>query len=96
MQPASRPYQTEDDYWRIRRFLREVSMCNDRHDFSWSLLRWDYWRLHVNENIFQMKLEDVVTLWELNGQIIAVLNPDGDNEAFFQIYPAFQSEVSMS
>jgi len=37
-----------------------------------------------------MKLEDVVTLWELNGQIVAMVNPDGDNEAFFQIHPAFQ------
>ncbi len=96
MKPIQRPYQTEDDYWRIREFLREVSLHNNRHDFSWSLSRWDYWRWHVNENIFYMKLEDVVALWELNGQIAAVLNPDGDNEAFFQIHPAYQSEISMS
>lgn len=96
MKPIQRPYQTEDDYWRIREFLREVSLHNNRHDFSWSLLRWDYWRWHVNENIFHMKLEDVVTLWKLNGQIVAMLNLDGDNEAFFQIHPAYQSEVSMS
>ena len=96
MKPTQCPYQTEDDYWRIREFLREVSLHNNRHDFSWSLLRWDYWRWHVNENIFHMKFEDVVTLWELNGQIAAVLNPDGDNEAFFQIHPAFQDQVSMS
>lgn len=47
------PYQTEEDYWRIREFLREVSLHNDRHDFSWDVLRWGYWRWHVNENIFQ-------------------------------------------
>ena len=105
MKATQRPYQTDEDYWRIREFLREVSLHtpapgagagDNRRDFSWSLLRWDYWRWHVNENIFQMKLEDVVTLWELNGQIVAVLNPDGDNEAFFQIHPAYQSYVSMS
>ena len=95
MKPIQRPYQTEEDYWCIREFLREVSLHNNRRDFSWSLLRWDYWRWHVNENIFHMKLEDVVTLWELNGQIVAMLNPDSDNEAFFQIHPAYQSEVSM-
>jgi ribosomal protein S18 acetylase RimI-like enzyme len=43
-----------------------------------------------------MKLEDVVTLWEANGQIVAMVNPDGDNEAFFQIHPAFQDQVSVS
>jgi len=30
-----------------------------------------------------MKLEDVVTLWELNGQIVAMVNPDNAGEAFF-------------
>jgi ribosomal protein S18 acetylase RimI-like enzyme len=69
---------------------------NIRHDFSWPLLRWDYWRWHVNENIFQMKLEDVVTLWELDGQIVAMVNPDHPGEAFFQIHPAFQDQISMS
>ena len=96
MKPTQRPYRTEEDYWCIREFLREVSLHNNRRDFSWSLLRWDYWRWHVNENIFEMKLEDVVMLWELNGQIVAVLNPDSPGEAFFQIHPAYQNEISMS
>ena len=43
-----------------------------------------------------MKLEDVITLWELNGQIVAMLNPDTPGEAFFQIHPRFRDEVSMS
>lgn len=96
MKPILRNYQTEEDYWCIREFLRDVSLHNNRHDFSWSLLRWDYWRWHVNENIFQMKLEDVVTLWEANGQIVAMVNPDTSGEAFFQIHPAFRDEVSMA
>jgi ribosomal protein S18 acetylase RimI-like enzyme len=96
MKPIQRSYQTEDDYWRIRAFLREVSMLNDRRDFSWSLLRWDYWRWHVNENIFHMKLEEVVTLWEVDGRIAAVLNPDHDDEAFFQVHPAFQDHIPTS
>ena len=95
MKPTSRPYQTEEDYWRIREFLREVSLQNNRHDFSWSLLRWDYWRWHVNENIFHMRLEDVVTLWELNGKIIAVLNPDHPDEVFFQVHPVYQNDISI-
>jgi mycothiol synthase len=96
MNPILRAYQTEEDYWCIRRFLREVSLLNDRHDYSWSLLRWDYWVWHVNMNIFQFKLEEVVTLWEADGQIAAMLNPDGPGEAFFQIHPAYRESVSMS
>ena len=93
MKPTMRNYQTEEDYWCIREFLREVSMLNDRREFSWSLLRWDYWVWHVNMNIFHFNLEDVITLWEANGQIVAMLNPDGNSEVFFQIHPAYRSDV---
>lgn len=96
MKPILRNYQTEEDYWCIREFLREVSLYNNRHEFSWSLLRWDYWRWHVNENIFHLKLEEVVSLWELNGQIVSMLNADTPGEAFFQVHPAFCDQVSMA
>ncbi|HEX6035208.1 MAG TPA: GNAT family N-acetyltransferase [Anaerolineales bacterium] len=89
MKPTLRNYQSEEDYWCIREFLREVSLLNDRHDFAWPLLRWDYWRWHVNENIFRLKMEDVITLWESERQIVAMLNPDTPGEAFFQIHPAY-------
>lgn len=90
---APRPYHSEEDYWLIRQFLREVSLANKRHDFSWSLLRWDYWRWHVNENIFKFSLEQVVTLWEENGQIAAILNPDGPGEVFIQFHPLLRSKL---
>jgi GNAT superfamily N-acetyltransferase len=86
-----RSYQNENDYSRIREFLREVSLTNERHEFSWSLLRWDYWVWHVNMNICHFKLENVITLWETDRQIIAMLNPDTSGEAFFQVHPAFRS-----
>ena len=95
MKPIRHNYQSEDDYWRSREFLRQVSLQNNRRDFSWSLLRWDYWRWHINENIFHFNLPDVVTLWEGNAQIVAVLNPDREGEAFFQVHPAFRDQVSM-
>jgi mycothiol synthase len=92
MKPIPRTYQTENDYWRIREFLREVSLLNDRHEYAWSLLRWDYWVWHVNLNIFHFNLEEVVHLWEVNGQIVGMLNPDGNGEAFFQVHLAYRSE----
>ncbi|HEX2995692.1 MAG TPA: GNAT family N-acetyltransferase [Anaerolineales bacterium] len=96
MKPTLRTYQDENDYWRIRAFLREVSLLNGRHDYSWPLLRWDYWVWHVNMNIFHFKLEEAVYLWEADGKITAMLNLDGDGEAFFQIHPAFRAEVPLA
>jgi mycothiol synthase len=96
MKPTMRNYQAEEDYWCIREFLREVSILNNRHDFSWPLLRWDYWRWHINENIFRFKLEDVIMLWEAEGQIVAMLNPDTPGEAFFQVHPSYHSSELLS
>jgi len=89
MKPIQRNYQTEEDYWRIRQFLREVSLLNDRHDYAWPLLRWDYWRWHGNENISHFNLQDVITLWELDTKLVAVLNLESRGDAFFQIHPAY-------
>lgn len=96
LKPIMRTYQGESDYWRIREFLREVSLLNDRRDFSWSLLRWDYWVWHVNMNIYHLKLEDAVQLWETDGRLVAVLNADTPGEAFFQIHPAYHNEVLLT
>lgn len=86
-------YTDTDDYWRVRAFLREAFLQNARHEFCWSLLRWDYWRWHIHENIFKFNLPEVVSVWEANGRIVAVLNPDNAGEAFLQIHPAFHSRA---
>ena len=96
MRPIMRTYQDEKDYWHIREFLREVSLLNERHDFSWSLLRWDYWVWHVNMNIFHFDLCEAVHLWEVEGQIVAMLNPDSRGEAFFQFHPSHHTRELFS
>ncbi len=96
MKASMRTYQRDEDYWSIREFLRTVSLVNDRHDYSWPLLRWDYWVWHVNMNIFHFDLCEAVHLWEADGQIVAMLNPDGRGEAFFQFHPEYRESVSIS
>lgn len=91
-----RAYNDAVDYWRIRHFLREAFALNDRHEFCWSLLRWDYWRWHVHENIFIFHLPEVVWLWETDGQLAAVLNADGPGEAFLQIHPAWRAAAPLA
>ena len=41
MNLTRRNYQQENDYWRIRAFLREVMHANGRREFSWHM--WPGW-----------------------------------------------------
>jgi len=92
MKLTLRKYKNDDDHWKIRQFLREVYLLNDRREVGWPLYRWDYWRWHVNENIFKFNLEAAVFLWETDsGRLAAVLHPDGAGEAFLQVHPAFHT-----
>jgi len=89
---ALRRYRDEEDYWRIRDFLRQVFQLNGRRELSWQVARLDYWRWHVNENIVRFRLEDVVFLWENeDGRIAAVLNPEGKGEVFLQVHPGLRT-----
>ncbi len=47
---TTRRYQTGDDYGRIRAFLRQVFLLNNRHELCWHVARLDYWRWHVIES----------------------------------------------
>lgn len=88
-----RPYQDEEDFWRIRAFLRQVLLANGLREYSWHVVRFDYWRWHILANrLVDFSIETVTFIWETeDGEIVAVLNPDGNGEAFFQVHPAWQS-----
>ncbi len=84
-----RPYSCEEDYWRIRDFLRSVFLMNGRTEHSWNVARLDYWRWHVVPNCGVCpQVEEVVYIWENgDGGLAAVLNPEGMGEAFLQVDP---------
>lgn len=85
-------YHTEDDFWRIRKFLREVFLLNKRRMISWPVARWDYWRWHGIMNLNDGSLETGVYLWETEvGQLAAVLNREEAGQAFLQVHPAFKT-----
>lgn len=92
MKPVFRPYQTEDDYWRMREFLREVLLLNDRLERSWAVVRLDYARWHTCLNCANVRLEDVAYLWESNGQLVAFVMPDGGRgEAHLAVHPILRT-----
>jgi ribosomal protein S18 acetylase RimI-like enzyme len=90
MKLLMRKFQQEDDYQRIRQFLQEVFMLNQRREICWPVYRWDYWRWHVNENIWKINLEAAVFLWESpDSRLAAVLHPEEAGDAFLQVHPEF-------
>ena len=88
MKTTMRRYRFDDDYWRIRRFLREVLLANQRDLICWDVARFDYWRWHGILNVGDHTLEDDVFIWERDdGEIVAVLNPEARSSVFLQIRP---------
>ena len=88
MNPIFRSYQSEEDYWRMREFLRRVFLLNERRERSWHVARLEYARWHTCLNCANVRLEAVATLWEADGEIIAFLMPDGGpGEAHFNVHP---------
>lgn len=83
-----RPYGCEDDFWRMREFLRGLFVTNDRRLRSWHVVRLDYARWHSLINTTELTLADVAFLWESEGRLVALLLPDGGpGEAHACIHP---------
>jgi mycothiol synthase len=83
-----RQYQDEEDYWQIRKFLREIFLLHSRKEKSWHVARWDYWVWHGTKNISHDQLEKVVFIWETPyKKIVAVLNPESKGHVFLQVHP---------
>ena len=92
MKSTMRRYQTDKDYWRIRSFLREIFLKNNREQVSWEVARFDYWRWHGILNMKDGTLEDDVFIWETEtGKITAVLNREAPGCAYLQLHPDFQT-----
>jgi mycothiol synthase len=90
MKLAMRLYNDNEDYWRIREFLRQVMLFNNRRDLSWHVTRWDDLFWSIKPEFERITLEETVFIWETeSGQIAAVLNPEDRGCVFLQIHPDF-------
>ncbi len=89
---SMRSYQDEDDYRRLRDFLRQVFMLNHRHIYCWPVARLDYWRWHGIMNLGHGRLETGIYLREDElGRIVAAVNQEDPGQAFIQIPPENKS-----
>lgn len=94
MRPAVRSYRTEDDFWRMREFLRELFALNDCLMPAWHVARLDYARWHVCLNCDHVQLEDVAFLWEADGKLVVMMMPDGGpGEVHFAVHPMWRTEA---
>lgn len=92
MKTTCRSYQCEDDFWRMRAFLRQIFALNLYRERSWHVARLEYARWHTCLNCAGVRLEQVATLWEVNGEIAAFIMPDGGlGEAHFCIHPTLRT-----
>ena len=90
---ARREYAGETDYWRIRAFLREVLLLNDRSDHSWHVADLDYWRWHLVGNCrVSDSVERGVLLWENEGQLVAAATDMGGGELRLHIDPRWRTD----
>ena len=94
MKLTMRNFSDENDYWRIRQFLREVMILNRLQELSWSVPRLDYWRFFGMNSIHPFEVfPNIIFLWETSDdQIVAVLNPEEPGNTFMQVHPAFKTK----
>jgi hypothetical protein len=76
MNPIFRTYQTEQDFWRMRDFLRTLFIVNQQRERSRHVARLDYARWHSCLNCAEVGLEEVAFLWEREA---AQTNPLGED-----------------
>jgi len=89
---AYRPFQSEDDFWRMRALLRQALVLNHYREISWSVARLEYARWHTCLNCANLTLNEVATLWEDDGELIGFVMPDGGRgEAHFNLLPAYRT-----
>ncbi len=81
-----RPYRDEEDYWRIRAFLREVFLLNGRREMCWQAARLDYWRWHVVLNCEALPaIEPISSCGIRPAGSCRRSQPEGLGEVFLQV-----------
>jgi GNAT superfamily N-acetyltransferase len=83
----------ENDYWKIRDFLRETFLLNDRKEINWQVARLDYCRWHVMKNCQKTNYFDLTYVWENEkDEIVAVLSPEEIENIHLQLHPDYKSK----
>jgi len=93
MKPTFHPCKTEEDFFRVRNFLREIFLLSEYHDFDSHVALLDHWRWHYIATCQETAPFDQVTsIWKTSdGEIAAVLHPICHDEIRLHTHPKFRS-----
>lgn len=92
MKLTFRPYQREDDFWRMREFLRELFLLNGRLARTWHISRLEIAHAQCCSSGADVPMEGAFYLWEADGQIVALLLSEGRRgQAHLAIHPTFRT-----
>jgi len=93
MKLKMRKVGNENDYWKIRDFLRQTFLINGRKEFNWQVARLDYCRWHVMKNCEKTNIFDLAYIWENEkDEIVAVLSPEELENIHLQLHPNYKTK----
>jgi len=95
MKPTLRSCNSEEDFSRVRNYLREIFLLSDRLNFDSHVALLDHWRWHYIATCNETAPFDQVTsIWETqDGEIAAVLHPICHDEVRLHVHPNFRSSA---
>jgi GNAT superfamily N-acetyltransferase len=87
----SKPFQTDEDFWRIRELLVETYPITPT-GFNWDVRNWDGERFYNADPGLNPRWAARIRLWETEtGQLIGAVHPEGEGDAHLQIHPDYRS-----
>ncbi|MCP4546275.1 MAG: GNAT family N-acetyltransferase [bacterium] len=87
---SNRPYNGDEDFWRIRRLILET-VRTTRLDFNWDVRRWDGWRFYSPDPAGNSRRSGKVQLWEtIEGRLVGAMLSEGPGDVCPQLDPAFR------
>lgn len=86
---SSRPYQHNEDFWRVRNLLIATYPITPT-GFNWEIRRWDGWNTHRTPDELS-DLGNRVRLWETEAsELVGAAHPEGAGDVFLEIHPDYR------
>ena len=87
---TTRPYQSDDDFWRVRNLLIETYPITPP-DFNWDIRHWEGQRYYEADPTLNPSWAERIHLWETeDGKVVGAVHPEGKSDAHLQLHPDYR------
>lgn len=86
---TSRALRTEHDWWRVRAFIIDTYPMTPTGQ-NWEHRRWEGYRFHRERPVAIRRFRETVRIWESDGRIVGVANPEGTGDVHLQVHQGFR------